>query len=192
VLAIWDVTAQTLDVHRNIVPQQGIVSLVRHPASGLIVGGSTISGGLGIEPSAQQAVLFGWDDARGEKVFEIAPVPGAHAITALLIGPDGNVWGDADGTLFIVDPVQRKVVETSPLMSVKLKPGQHVWRGATMAMHPDGQIYGTMNAKFFRLDPATKQITILRDSGDGMVTFDSAGRIYLKNGTDLWQYTPAK
>ena len=38
------------------------------------------------------------------------PVPGKGAITSLIEGPDGNIWGFAMGTLFIYDPSSGEVI----------------------------------------------------------------------------------
>ena len=191
-LTVYDVKSEKLDVHRNVVPDQAVVSLVRDKATNLIVGGTSISGGLGIGPKAQEAVLFGWDDATGAKVFEVAPVSGAHIISALMTGPDGHVWGVADGTLFVFDVAKREVVSRHELLPVKYEADQHAWRGAFLETAPDGTIYGTLRGKLFRLDPKTKQMTVLLDRGAEQVAIDDAGRVYYKDGVDLWQYTPAK
>jgi hypothetical protein len=75
-----------------------------------IVGSTTISGGLGVEPKAKEAKLFLWDPIKNAKVDEITPFPGMWMITCLMMGLDDNVWGVADDKLFVFDVAARKVV----------------------------------------------------------------------------------
>ena len=192
VLAVYDMKSRKLDVHRNLIPDQSIVSLIHHEPATLIIGGTSISGGLGVGPKAKEAVLFGWDDAKRSKAFELVPVPGAHIITGLMIGPDGHVWGVADGTLFVFDPAKREVLSRHELLPVKYLPDQHAWKNAYLETSPDGTIYGVMQNKLFRLDPATKQIAVLRDGDTDALAIDRAGRVYFKHRINMFQYTPAK
>ena len=55
--------------HGEVMARQSIVSLLY--ADGALVGGTSISGGLGIEPMEKEARLFGWDPAQAKKTFEI-------------------------------------------------------------------------------------------------------------------------
>jgi streptogramin lyase len=187
VLAVYDIAAGKLTAHHDVVPKQSISSLVYHDHQ--IIGGSSIFGGLGQEPEAKEASLFIWDPALDKKVFDMVPVPAARAITGLFVGPDGNIWGMAEETLFIFYPKERKVISTHTLFDTKDRP-HHIWRDAFFAIHPDGQIYGTARNCLFSLDPATKKITILRDKGAGLLSMDRAGRLYFRETTHLWQYVP--
>ena len=107
-----------------------------------------------------------------------------------MVGPDKNVWGIADGVLFIFDVGQRKVAFTKKLFDVDPESRHANWRDAMMTFHPGGQIYGTTSNKFFRLDPSTKNATVLRDHDAALLAIDREGRIYFRANTRLWQYTP--
>jgi streptogramin lyase len=186
VVATYDIDKDALATHHDVVHEQSIVSLVY--ANGQIVGGSTISGGLGIEPSQKEAKLFIWDPAKDEKTFEFVPVAGATAITGLFVGPDKNVWGLANGTLFIFDVAKREVIERHELFKGEYHK-EHIWRDAQFVVHPGGQIYGSASNQFFRLDSATRRITTLRN-GVALCAMDRDGRLYFRDRTNLWQYTP--
>jgi len=175
-------------VHRNVVPDQSITSLAY--ANELVVGATTIAGGLGIEPKEKEAKLFLWDPTKNEKVFEIAPAPDTKLISGLLVGPDKNVWGVANGELFIFDVAERKVVTRKRLFPAitSVKTG---WRDANLAIHPDGHVYGTAGSRLFRIDPKTMDVTILRNKGGlGLLALDGNGRVYFRDRTNLWRYTP--
>src|SRR5262249_43730248 len=90
VLAVYDIGTGKTAVHHDVVPKQSICSLVYHKC--LVIGGTTIFGGLGQKPETTEAKLFVWDPTSNSKTFETS-VAGAKAITGLFVGPDGNVWG---------------------------------------------------------------------------------------------------
>lgn len=186
VLATYSIEQDKLMTHHDVVHDQSIVSLVY--ANGLIVGATSISGGLGIEPSQKEAKLFLWDPVKEEKIFEATAVDGATAITGLFIGPDRNVWGLANGTLFIFDVTQRKVIQQHVLFHGEYHK-EHIWRDAQFVLHPSGQIYGSASTQFFRLDPKTKKLTTLKE-GIGLCAMDRDGKLYFRDRTNLWQYTP--
>ena len=107
------------------------------------------------------------------------------------VGPDGNVWGVADGTLFIFDVAKRQIVSRHELMKVHYKEDKSIWRGAFLAVHSSGQIYGMLDEKFFRLDPASKRVTILRNKEKiELLTMDRQGNLYFLDKVNLWQYQP--
>jgi len=188
-LAIIDLKTNAIDVHRDVVPRQSVVALAY--ARGHVWGGTSIAGGLGIDPAADaEARLFAWDPAARKVAFEATPVAGATAITSLVVGPDQNLWGWANGTLFVLDPTARQVVFTKEFFPTARDQGRAPWRMAAMELHRDGRFYGTIRDQLFRLDPATKELTILRESGAGLIAFDDAGRVYFRGGAHLWQYAP--
>jgi outer membrane protein assembly factor BamB len=188
VLAVYDIKSNKIEVHHDVVPKQSIVSLVY--CKNLIIGGSSIWGGLGQQPQETGARLFVWDPETNKKVFEIVAVEGAKAITGLFTGPDGSVWGMAEGTLFSFDPVKREVTFSKKILPVQYDLSKTIWRDAFFAVHPSGQIYGVMRDRFFRLNPQTKEVTILRDKGAGLLAMDRDGGLYFRDGTHLWRYEP--
>jgi streptogramin lyase len=187
VLAVYDIGTGKIAVHHDVVPKQSICSLVYH--KGLVIGGTTIFGGLGQKPEETEAKLFVWDPTGNSKTFETS-VAGAKAITGLFVGPDGEIWGMAEGTLFIFNRSTLQVSFTKEILPIHYGGERHVWRDAFFVTHPNGLIYGTMGDKLFQLDPASKQVTILRDKGAGMLAMDRARRLYFRDGTHLWQYVP--
>jgi hypothetical protein len=182
-LTVYDASAGTAETYRNVIPNQSVVSLAY--LNGMVYGGSSIYGGLGSNPVESEAKLFIWDAAGGQKVYETVPVPGKEAITSLLAGPDGNIWGMAMGTLFIFDPVSRKVIYSED----KFPEASGSWRDASLVAGKDGQVYGTIAGKFFKIDPATKQTTVLRDGDAMLLAGDELGNLYFVHQNDLWRYT---
>lgn len=186
VLAMYNEANNKHTSFGEVLAKQSVASLASKDDI-LILGGS-ISGGLGIKPERKEAELMLWDLKTNQPITKLVPVAGAAAITCLINGPDGNIWGIADGQLFILDVVQQKVLSVQKLYDYPPF-GSHIWRSAFLAIHPSGVIYGTDNGKLFKLDPLTKEVAFLADNA-GLMTMDPTGKIYFKRGTELWSYTP--
>lgn len=185
-MATYDLEKEELKFFDSPIAKQSIASLAF--TGEYILGGTTISGGLGKAPETKEAVLFGWDPATGKKLFDIVPVPGASALTGFIQGPDGNFWGMGDGTLFIFDPIKKEVVSTKKLYDFPPFKS-HIWRSAFLVLHPDGNIYGTDWEKLFKLNPKTLEVTQLAKDA-ALLVKGLDDRLYFKRGTELWSYRP--
>lgn len=174
---------QTFD---DVIARQSIVSLAY--AADVIIGGSSVFGGLGAAASATEAKLFGWDPASNKKTFELVPVPGAVAITSLLTYKDGKVWGVADGTLFIFDPVKKKVTRQQEIYPIKGKI-KHMLQNAYMVEHASGKVFVSANNILYEIDPETLKAKKLLDKVTSL-TIDKSGNLYFKRAANLWKYTP--
>lgn len=186
VLTMYDEASEKHQSFGEVLENQSVVSLASK-GEVLIVGGS-ISGGLGVKPAVKEAELMLWDMKTNRAITKMVPVSGAAAITSLINAPDGNIWGMADGHLFILDVAQQKVLSVQKLYDYPAF-GSHIWRSAFLAIHPNGAIYGTDNGKLFKLDPSTKKVEFLAENA-GLMVMDPNGKIYFKRGTELWSYTP--
>lgn len=185
-LAVYDIeSGGEPEVYNNLIPDQSILSLVYK--DGLLYGGTSIHGGQGGTPTASAAVLFIWDPVMKEEVFQVIPVAGKQAITALHIGPDGNVWGLANGELFIFDVDTRQVV-----YSYNAFPNANGrWIDGSMETGTDGNVYATVGGSFFKVDAATKEITVLA-SGVRKLAQDDFGSFYMFTDPEtpnLYKYT---
>lgn len=185
-LVEFDTIRNTLLSHGIPIADQAISSLVY--SQGKLWIGTTISGGLGVKPNTKEGIVCCWDIDRAEVVYQFAPIPGAPAITGLIEGPDGYLWGMAGGKLFIFDQRKRQVVNTYTLYEAAPM-GTHIWRSAFMVVHPSGDVYGTVNSQLFKIEARTKNIHYLHD-GAGLLVMDQEGHLYFKKHTELWRYTP--
>ncbi|NGM66372.1 hypothetical protein [Sphingobacterium sp. SGR-19] len=182
----FDATRDTLFSHGIPIADQAISSLVY--LQGKLWIGTTISGGLGVKPNTKEGIIFCWDIDRAEVVYEFFPVSGAPAVTGLIEGPDGHLWGVAGGKLFIFDQQKKQLIDTHYLYE-PAPMGTHIWRSAFMVVHPSGDVYGTVNNQLFKVDAQTKDITYLHE-GAGLLVMDRHGHLYFRKHTDLWRYTP--
>jgi WD40 repeat protein len=186
--SIYDFNTDTVQVNKNIITNQSVISLAYH--NGKVYGGTTIAGGLGSTPTATEAKLFIWDIATGQKTFETVPVAGKKSITSLNVGPDGNIWGFAEGTLFVFNTTTKTVTYSAQKFSVTYSAGK--WADVFMELAPDGNFFGTIasEGKFFMLSPTTKNVTIMRNGPFELFTQDNQGGLYfVNNDTELWKYS---
>ncbi|MEF3302222.1 cadherin-like beta sandwich domain-containing protein [Paenibacillus sp. GYB003] len=182
------------------VPNHSILSLVYK--NGMLIGGTSIRGGEGayatdIDANDKSGKLFIWDVAKKTKVFETVVVNGYGAVPSLIEGPDGNIWGIAGDTLFIFDPVQRKIVYNE-----RKFPGvSHTsWTNGFLELGTDGHLYGTIGkgsvaehentfaSSFFKIDTSTREVTVLLHTGAERLAQDDFGDFYFKTGGNLFRY----
>ncbi|WP_213522263.1 collagen-like protein [Paenibacillus sp. J31TS4] len=184
-LAVYDVNTRTEpEIYWNLVPDQSILSLVYK--DGMLYGGTSIHGGQGGTPKAAEAVLFMWDVDKKEMVYQTVPVPGKQSITALHVGPDGMIWGLANGALFQFDPQTKRVIfskDAFPSASGR-------WIDGSFETGTDGNLYATVGGNFFKVDVESKQVEVLATKTQ-KVAQDDYGHFYLytADGTKLYKYT---
>lgn len=174
------------DVHRNIVNNQSVISLSY--LDGLVYGGTSVFGGLGVSPLESEAKLFAYDPKTKEKRFEITPLPGEKAIGALTVDQDGYVWGMSPGKIFKFDPKTQQVIKSKELFPFNWNGVGHYWRGAFLDYDSDGSFYGTTLGKLFRFNPQTWETDIL-ENDTSLFAKDNKGAFYFARGTDLYRYT---
>ena len=186
-LTVYDVPTRKAQVFKDIVHNQGVVSLVYK--DGFVYGGTTIYGGLGTSgPSETEGKLFVFDTATNTKVFEIAPVPGRKVVSGLLAGPDGLIWGVAEDTIFKFDPNTRQVVYKAAKLG-RYAAGT-VWVDAFLKLGADGNVYGTNRQKtLFMIKPDTMDFVVIKNGAGNYLTQDAYGNLYMSNDATLWKYT---
>jgi len=183
-MGVFDVERwELVENHRDIVPDQSILALTYDPASGLIFGGTSIVGGGGSTPTADEAVVYAWDPSRKEIVWQTAPVPGSEGVTGLTLA-GGKLFASVKGNrVCALDPATGEVLATG-----------EVPRGwvhtAAIGTHSNGMVYGLTGSCIYSVDPATHEITEVATFSEGIscgfaLTDDG---IYFGSGTHLWMY----
>ncbi|WP_406051892.1 PQQ-binding-like beta-propeller repeat protein [Kribbella sp. NBC_00889] len=188
-ITVYDVPTGAFTVYRDVVVDQTIASIL--PMGTTLWAGSGIEGGQGTEPRATEAHLVKVDPAAGSVSTDVVPVPGAASINELSIGPDGNLWGLADGTVFVANPTTGQVLRTIPVFTGRTgaNDGALSWR--------DGYLYGVTGGRLFVVDSLNGEATVLRDHGLNRLTQTTDGTYYTllrpdgwTNPTNLASYTP--
>jgi len=191
------------ETFRGLVPNQSLFGLAY--ANGKVYGGTSRAGGLGIDPTEPEAKMFVFDVA--SKALTVEPftpaIPGLkgpiNQIGELSIGPDGLLWGIADGTvykadgsidyydaaLFAMNPqtldiVKSKIVTKSPYNTSKYRPYYLRWG-------PDGLLYTTIGRSLFAVDPNDLRAKRLVDGTVNLMTLGKDGSIYYIIGSKLYK-----
>ncbi len=186
VLAIFDENTGKWSQYRNVVEDQSIIGLAYK--DGKLYGSTSIWGGLGLDPKAKEAKIFVWDVATSQKIAEFTPtIPGIdetpRMIGEISIGPDGNLWGIVDGTIFAIDPetlevVKSKTIHPSLYNSSKWLPYRLEWA-------PDGMLYTTLSRKLVAIDPETLSHKVIVDRFINNMAVGMNGSIYYALGNKL-------
>jgi hypothetical protein len=187
-LAIFDEQSDSWSQYRNVVQDQSIIGLAYK--DGKLYGSTSVWGGLGINPKAEEAKIFVWDVAKGEKIDEFTvDIPGIDETPKMIgeisFGPDGNLWGAVDGTIFAMNPetkevIKSKVIRPSLYNSSKWLPYRLEWA-------PDGMLYTTLARKLIAIDPETLAYKVLVEDFMNNMTLGIDGSIYYALGNELHQ-----
>ncbi|HEY8457573.1 MAG TPA: carbohydrate binding domain-containing protein [Actinopolymorphaceae bacterium] len=178
-LTVYDPANGSLETHRNLVPDQSIVSLTS--AGTVIYGGTSIWGGLGAIPTAETAKLFAWDSATRTMVWQVELDPEAQAITSVTVGPDGRLWAIDSGRLYEIDPADGQI-----LRGVQLSPqawsDTHIWVEADLEFDEQGTLFALSRGTLFEVDPETLTTrTLTSGLTDYTVTHDGESVYYTKS-----------
>ncbi|WP_166345487.1 PQQ-binding-like beta-propeller repeat protein [Phytoactinopolyspora limicola] len=156
-ITLWRPDEGTHEVFRHVVEDQTPVSLVEH--GDVLLGGTSIEGGYGIDPVTDEGVLFAWDPVTGETLWSAAPVPGAPTISGLALDDDGRLWGIAGSTtVFEFDLDAGETVRT-----IEIDAGFPTDRygNSNRLLFDHGRLFGSTANRLFVLDHVTGEVTTL-------------------------------
>lgn len=197
-------TPQRLTTVLDIVDKQSIISLAYK--NNKVYGGSSIFGGIGStqDPSVQEGKVFTWQTTSTNTlpVPQYVPVSGRKVISDLIVGPDGNIWGLAEGNsstdasrnmtsdLFIFDPNNPDAAHTTVYANKFSSSGNVTWQGGKMVVGKDGNVYVSIGGKLYAVETssATKDAVMLVSTGVSLLTADANGDLYyVKYETNLYK-----
>ncbi len=183
-LSFYDPRTGTLTVHRPVIADQSVITLVVH--AGLVLGGTSISGGLGVAPRARAAALFAFDPRSGTLAADPVVLYTEWAVDALAVGPQGQVFGLAWGSIFQWDPLAARIVRRRQLTD--LRPRVHDWGLMTdLVSAADGTLVALhhgLGGAVLRVDPVTLSFERIMD-GATRIGVDGAGRVHVARGGRL-------
>lgn len=184
-LAVYDAKTDTWTQynHDEVVKNQSIISLAYK--DGLLYGGTSVWGGLGIEPSEDEAKIFVWDVEKGQKIDEftldgldIDEKP--RMIGAIKFGPDGLLWGIVDGTIFALNVETKEIVKSKMIRPSMYNSSK--WLPYELEWAPDGTIYTTLSRQLYAIDPDTLRYQLITDEFVNNMTLGVDGSIYYAPG----------
>lgn len=194
-LTIYDAKTNKWNTIRNIIKNQSIIGLAYH--DGKVFGGSTISGGLGIDPTEPKAKMFEYDVATGNHEAFDLHVDGLEKpemIGELSAGPDGNIWGVAWGldeagsfntVIFAMNPDNREIVKRTQLYKGVNRGSQ--WRPFFIRWDNLGYLYTTAGRTLTVIDPETMKSKQLVTGNVNLMDVDKEGNIYYSADHNLYQ-----
>ncbi|MEG9295870.1 hypothetical protein V6B33_05370 [Mangrovibacillus sp. Mu-81] len=192
-LTIYDEKTGEWHTIRNIIENQSIIGLAYK--DGMLYGGSTTAGGLGIDPTEEKARMFKYEAASGEyELFdmEVEGIKTPEMIGELSFGPDGNLWGaaygvnekgEANSAVFAMDPDSREIIKQKSFYTGVHRGSQ--WRPFFMRWDEQGMLYTTVGRKLTVIDPETMMSKQLIGDTVNLMDVDNEGNIYYAKGADL-------
>lgn len=185
-LTVYNPVTGTFDVKRDIISGHSINSLL-YKNGKLFMATGAMTGGEG--------KLAIYDTASGRVELEQVPVAGKKAVTSLIWGPDGNVWGMALGSLFIYDPERQEIIYSEDMFPA----ADYAHSNPRLTVGTDGNVYGTIftgyvadhtyTSKMFKIEAASKSLSILLESNAEKLAQDDFGNLYFKYGSQLMKYS---
>lgn len=169
-MAIYDVATGQQEVYPDIIQDQSIVGLASK--DGILYGSTSISGGYGIEATADNAKLFGWDMQNKTLLFETEldiPDLKTPMISGLTFDKQGRLWGAANGILFTYDVESRKVTQYKNFYPEVTSYG--VWRPVHIIFGDDGLLYTDLAGKLTVVDPSKEGWPFVTLPTEGAVNF---------------------
>ncbi|WP_147915929.1 PQQ-binding-like beta-propeller repeat protein [Ruania zhangjianzhongii] len=180
-LTLVDTENGEFEFHRNVVPDQSIISLAY--ADGLIYGGTSINGGLSSDPTADSAELFVWDVDAQEVLWSEPLTDQAGYLAGLSWGAEGQLVGaTSDGVLFEFDPKEREVTWSVRLFEPDQ--GSHGgWGYSTKTIWDErtGSYLVTLNGTLYQVHRTSGEFEVVAEEME-QITRDGAGNII---GLDL-------
>jgi hypothetical protein len=185
-LSYYDPQSGKKKAYYRIVGEGSCYTLAHLKAEELIAAGTSISGGSGTRPKVSQAVLFLWDYKAEKKVWEGTLDRPVSAFNALVVGPDGRLYGTVQGgnaapEIFVFDPKARAFAER-----IALPGGNPLDLG--LQNGPDGKVHGFTSSCIYRLDPSSLTVEeIVRQQGAFGVPGPIVGKdIYFATTPTAW------
>ncbi|MEH7380180.1 hypothetical protein V7138_06845 [Bacillus sp. JJ1533] len=194
-LTIYNAKTNEWETIRNIIKNQSIIGLAY--LDGTVFGGSTISGGLGIDPTEPKAKMFEYDVATGKHEAFDLDVDGLakpEMIGELSVGPDGNIWGVAWGldeagayntVIFAMNPDNREIIKSTQLYKGVNRGSQ--WRPFFIRWDNQGFLYTTAARTLTVIDPKTMKSKQLVTGNVNLMDVDKEGNIYYSSDHNLNQ-----
>lgn len=184
-LTIYNPKTDQYKIYKDIVSNQSVISLAYQ--NGYIYGGTSIWGGLGIDPKEHEAKIFIWDVQKQIKVMETVPIKNEKAIAALAFDESGDLWGLSYGRIFKYDVQHKKIILNVKLYDADWNHLSHFWRGGVLTFDQDGYLYGQTVGNFFKLNPDNMKVETLAKDTE-LLAQDIKGNFYFARDHTLYQY----
>ena len=188
-LLFWDrvTKKQVLLEHSEIIPEHSTMAMAAF-GDGKLLGGTTTAAGTGGERKANQAELYIMDLATKKLEWHAAVFPGVQSYTDLCSGPNGVIYGIADGARFFVfDPEARAIVREEEVISRFGRTVSH--QGPRVfVVGPDGTVYLLFAKGIAKIDSKAHEVVMIAESPVpiGIGGTFLKGRVYFGRGSHMY------
>ncbi|MBN8424763.1 PQQ-binding-like beta-propeller repeat protein [Microbacterium esteraromaticum] len=148
-LVTYDPVTGAVETHADVIPDHSIVALSSF--DDIVYGGTSVYGGLGAAPTAQEGVVFAWDPATEQLLWQTQVGAGIAAVTAVQAGPDGRLWAVDSGRLYELDRGTGAVLRSVRLMADTWN-GSSIWKSGDIKFGPDGAMYVLSRGSIFHVE----------------------------------------
>ena len=147
-------------VFQDVVPNQSLMAVTAVKETGELFLTSSVYGGTSSKPTEKEAVVALWDPEGEQVTYTGKPIQGARAYGKTVQANNGMIYGAALDTIFVFDPLERKVAAKASLEKQSDSRARVV---LSESLGEDGFVYGidSRNGQLFRVDPSTHKVTVL-------------------------------
>ncbi|MFP3904431.1 MAG: hypothetical protein ACLFWB_09360, partial [Armatimonadota bacterium] len=186
-LVFYDRQTETAELltHEDLIPWHFTMCLAALPDGTVLGGTSTRPANGGVKKAENDAELYILEMDSREIIWHEELLEGVERYDDLIVGPDGKVFGTAEGGIFFVfDPAQRAVIYQHDLRE---EFGQTVYQQGPQIFvpTPDGRIFVLFRSGVAQLHPRTYDVTMVAEApnrlGNGGAYVD--GRLYFGGGS---------
>ncbi|MEH7482347.1 WD40 repeat domain-containing protein [Neobacillus drentensis] len=175
----YDLNTKQYRVYEDYIQNQSIITLLPH--GGYIYGGTSIHANYQKAPDG--AKFFRFNPAHPNNKELITLPLKASMVMSLIQGPDGLIWGAADGLIFSYNPVTKNFKTKKLFSAISGRYGN-----AKLLIGKDGFIYGTLEDHFFKMNPKTMEYGFILKGGAKELTQDNNGNLYYRYLSNLYMY----
>ncbi|MFA4868980.1 MAG: hypothetical protein WC623_12310 [Pedobacter sp.] len=147
-------------VFKDIVYNQSFISVTPVKETGELFLTSSIQGGSSSKPTEKEAVVVLWDPVTEKVTYTGKPVKGATSYETTVRGNNGLIYGSALDTVYVFDPVKKKVISKTSIEKPLDKTARIL---LSENLDKNGVIYGidSRNGQLFSINPSSNKITVL-------------------------------
>lgn len=182
-ISIFNPKLENGTTYSPIIEDQSIAALLYH--EGILYGGTTIYGGLGIKPSQKHALMFAWDiekEQLQEAFLPLNAAKNAPMISGFCL-VNGLIFGAFNGYIFAYDPVSKKTVKYRHIYPQVESYG--VWRPIFTHLGRNGLLYSSLGGYLTAIDPDTLEYQTLARTD--LFALGNDKYIYYAQGFELYK-----
>lgn len=153
-----------VEVFKDIVPNQSLMSVTVVPETGELLLTSSVQGGTSAKPTEKESVIVLWDPVRKEVTYQGKPIEDVRIYEGAVRGNNGLIYGTGGNILYVFDPIKKEMITTQ---IVDNPSGNAMRIRLSSTLGADGMIYGidTRNGRLLRVDPKSNAVSILAEHG---------------------------